>query len=90
MRSGSEVVDRIDSDLAEMARDLSDHSPVGFQIRDARNTLSLALTGSLRKLLPEAAGMLSEREPGLTPAAAEADIAGHLSDLLQLLDEYAG
>jgi hypothetical protein len=42
----------------------------------------------MRKLLPEAAKMLSEREPALTMAAAEADIEGHPSDMVQLLDEY--
>jgi hypothetical protein len=89
MKAGSEVVDRIDSDLAEMARDLSGHSPVRLQIRYAWNTLSLALDGSLRKLLPEVAKMLAEREPALTMAAAEADISGHLSDLVQLLEERA-
>lgn len=32
----------------------------------------------------------AEREPALTTEVAEADIKGHLSDLLHLLDEYAG
>jgi hypothetical protein len=89
MKAGSEVVNRIDSDLAEMAGALSSHSPVRLQIRYASNSLSLALDGSLRKLLPEAAKMLAERERALTIEAAEADIEGHLSDLLQLLDEHA-
>jgi hypothetical protein len=85
MEAGAEVVNRIESDLAEMARDLS----VPPHIRYATDALSLALDGALRRLLPQAAEMLAEREPGLTMHRAEADVEGHLSDLLQLLQEHA-
>lgn len=44
MKAGPEVVARIDSDLGEMGGDLFSGSPARPQIRDARNTLSLALS----------------------------------------------
>jgi len=90
MKAGSEVLGRIEMDFAEMKRDLTGHPPARHQIRYASNTRPLALDRSLRKLLPEAAAMLAEREPGLTIEAAEADIEGHVSDLVHLLDEHAG
>ena len=90
VKAGSEVVDRIESDLAEMAGDLSGPSPVRPQIRYASNTLSLALDGSLRRLMPEAAKMLAERKRTGAISAAEADIKSHRSDLLEMLHEHAG
>jgi hypothetical protein len=89
MAAGLEVVDRIESDLAAMARDRGTPS-AGERIRYARNTLDLALTGALARVLPEVARMLVEREPTFTPAAAGADVTGHLTDLVDVLGDHAG
>ena len=89
MAAGPEVVDRIESDLTEMTRDRDTRPLPQTKIRHAKNTLDLALTGALRRILPETAMMLVEREPSFTQKAAQADIQGHLADLVDVLDGYA-
>lgn len=58
--------------------------PAQEKIRYAKNALHLALTGAMRRVLPEVAGMLAEREPAFTTEAALADIGGHLADLVEV------
>ncbi len=90
MAAGAEAVGRIESDLAEMIQARDTQRPAQDKIRYARNTLDLALTGALQRILPEVATMLAEREPAFTEEAALADIRGHLADLVDVLDGYAG
>jgi hypothetical protein len=66
MAAGPDVVRRIEADLTAMAQDKATRRP-RERIRYARNTLSLVLTGDTRRILPEVAGMLVEREPELRP-----------------------
>jgi hypothetical protein len=87
MAAGPEIVDRIESDLAEMIRRRDTRRRAQERIRYARNTLELALTGALRRILPEVASMLVEREPAFAHETALADIQGHLADLVDVLDE---
>lgn len=84
MAAGAEVVDRIESDLAAIVRDQGKQ-----QVRDARNTLYLAIGGAHERLLPEVARMLVEREPGFPVDAALADIRGRLTDLVEILKEIS-
>lgn len=89
MAAGPEVVARIGADLAAMTRDSATRRPAMERIRYARNTLDLALTGALKRILPEVATMLVEREAVLKQETALADIQGHLADLVDVLDEHA-
>jgi hypothetical protein len=89
MAAGSEVVSRIESDLVEMTRDRDTRESAQDKIRYARNTLDLALTGALQRILPEVATMLAEREPAFTAESALADIRGHLADLVEVLSDHA-
>lgn len=90
MAAGSEVVDRIESDLAQMRQYRGGRRMTQEKIRNARNMLGLALGGALQRVLPEVARMLAEREPAFTEEAALADIGGHLADLADVLDGDAG
>lgn len=58
-------------------------------MRNARNTLNLAIHGAYQRVLPEVAQMLVEREPGMAIDAALADISGHLTDLAEILGEVS-
>lgn len=89
MAAGLEVVNRIESDLTEMIQSGDTRRSPREKMRQARNTLDLALTGALRRILPEAAMMLVEREPAFTREAALVDIQGYLADLVDILDGYA-
>ncbi len=90
MAAGPEVVSRIESDLAEMIRARDTQRSAHEKIRYARNTLDLALTGALQRILPDVATMLVERELAFTADSALADIRGHLTDLVEVLDDLAG
>lgn len=80
MAAGTEVVRRVESDLAEIAaRDRE-------AVRRAATLLSLA-TGGAQAELRSAARMLAEREPGFSREAAVADMRGHLADARELLDD---
>jgi hypothetical protein len=89
MAAGPEVVARIESDLADMTHDRDMRRPAQEKIRYARNALDLALTGAMRRVLPEVATMLVEREPTFTQATAAADVTGHLTDLVEVLNDHA-
>jgi hypothetical protein len=81
MAAGDDVVDRIEQDLREIAN----ADPVAVNdIRSAHNNLSLLLSGSLSRILPEVAQAVDVRS-GLGPDAAIADVAGHLTDLLEVV-----
>ncbi|HEX8692560.1 MAG TPA: GSU2403 family nucleotidyltransferase fold protein [Longimicrobium sp.] len=90
MAAGAEVVGRIESDLAEMVQARETRKLARDRIRHASNTLGLALGGAFQPLLPEVARALKEREPGFTDGAALADIRGHLADMLEILEGFAG
>jgi hypothetical protein len=89
LAAGSEVVERIQSDLSAIRQSAGRRGSAGEQIRYAANTLRLAVEGNLQRELPEAARMLRERERGTSEEAAIADIRGHLTDLLEILEEQA-
>ncbi len=90
MAAGAEIVGQIEADLKEIVRDKRRRKTAEAQIRYARNTLRLALAGELQRELPDVAQMLREREPSFADAAALADIRGYLTDLIEILDDYAG
>lgn len=90
MAAGPDVVARIESDLADMIRDRDSRRSAQEKIRYARNALDLALAGAMRRILPEVARMLVEREPAFTEGTALADITGHLTDLVEVLGDHAG
>lgn len=86
MAAGDEVVDRIEQDLREIAN--ADSAAV-HDIRNARNNLSLLLSGSLSRILPEVAEAVSVRS-GLRSDAAIADVSGYLTDLMDLVRTVLG
>jgi hypothetical protein len=81
--AGGEVLERVSSDLREMARDRS----AAGEIRTAANHLRLAVNGSYKAEMYEAVAALRERDGGPSDAAALADFRGHLADLLDVLSE---
>ncbi len=85
LAAGVEVVDRIKGDLAAIVHE----DPQSGHVRNARNTLNLAIHGAYQRVLPEVAQMLVEREPGMAIDAALADISGHLTDLAEILGEVS-
>jgi hypothetical protein len=81
--AGGEVLDRVASDLREMARDPG----AAGEIRTSANHLRLAVNGSYPAEVIEAVAALRERDGGGSDAAAVADFRGYLADLLDVLDE---
>lgn len=86
MAAGAEVVAKIEEDLCEIVDE--DHR-FRQRVCHARNTLYLSIGGAYQSLLPEVARMLVEREPSLDSEAAEADVRGHLTDLVEILEEIS-
>lgn len=86
LAAGDDVVARIGSDLDEIA--LASPQKVWSQhLRGARNMLRLAIDGANERILPEVAQMLVEREPSHTLDRALADVKGHLTDLVDIIDD---
>jgi len=79
--AGGEVVAQVEADLTRIAS-----TEWEAQLNTARNNTYLLFEGANSKYLDEAAGMLAERETK-EPAAARADLEGHVTDLLELFDE---
>jgi len=89
MAAGPAAVRMIQDDILEMTTDSVHGRGARAGVRDAANTLGLALRGALRRILPQVAAMLAEREPSFTQTAALADVEGHLTDLVEILEERA-
>jgi hypothetical protein len=84
--AGPEVADHVARDLRRLRQD----RPAANSMREAANKLRLALTGSAGGTVTQAAAMLRERETGGSEAAAENDVRGSLTDLLEILEEVLG
>jgi hypothetical protein len=80
--AGSVVYARITAEIATMTR--ADRDAAALKRRAAQN-LDLALQGTLRFLLPDAARMRHEREPGVSVDDAELELQGRLRDAFDLL-----
>ena len=83
--AGPEVVEHVTRDLRQLRKD----RPAANSMREAVNFLRLALAGQ-GGAVEEAAAMLREREAAGSDAAAESDVRGSLTDLLELLEEVLG
>lgn len=87
MAAGNEVVEQFQADLSTIGDDAGGRDSARGEIRYAANMLKLVVEGNFQRELPEVARMLREREPGISEDAAIAGIRGHLTDLVEILEE---
>jgi hypothetical protein len=79
---GSGVFARITAEIATMT--VGDRDAAALVRRGAQN-LDRVLQGTLRFLIPDAARMRHEREPGVSVDEAELELQGRLQDAMELL-----
>jgi hypothetical protein len=79
MAAGEEVILRIEADLAELVK-----AGCAGELKHAAANTYLLLHGAMHRYLVEAAAVLAERER-MAGGTAEADMAGRLTDLHELL-----
>ena len=84
--AGPEVLDHVAHDLRQLRKD----RPAANSMRQAASFLRIALTDPSAASVARAASMLRERETTGSDAAAESDVRGSLTDLLELLEEILG